>query len=122
MAEETTKEASVNTAAGAPGPRRPLSEAHPDIADRHYRMNALLAMAHDARRRGTSLPEPELSEARGLVSWAEAVAAEAAGDLEAFRRRMERDRAAFAAALRLTGDEQVVAQLLVAADDLRRLL
>ncbi|MBM4397537.1 MAG: hypothetical protein FJ087_17855 [Deltaproteobacteria bacterium] len=114
MAEETAKE--------APAPKKPIAEAHPEMAARHARIGALIAAAHAAARRGEPLAGAERAEADGLAAWAGQVVAETVGDVAAFRARMDRDRPAFAAALRLSGDEQVAAQLLVAADDLRSVL
>ena len=101
--------------------RPSLAETHPEMAERHARIRALVVEAHEARR-ARALPAALAAEAEGLIAWAEALAVEAVGDLDAFRRRMDKDRTAFALALRLAGDEMLVRQLLAACDDLRSAL
>lgn len=105
MADETTK---VD-----------LATAHPELEENHRRMRSLVLEIRDRKRRGEALPAELRSEVDALALWAETLAAEAVGDLAAFQARVDRDRAAFALALRLGGDELLARQLLMAAADLR---
>jgi len=98
-----------------------LSTAHPEIAERHGRMQVMLAEALAVTRAGGD-GTPLRAEAGDLIRWAEAVAAEAVGDLAAFRARMDKDRPAFALALRLSGDDLIARQVLTAADDLKTVI
>ncbi len=110
MAEDTSEKAAE---------RAGLVQAHPDVVERYARLNALFFEGREARRSGSTLPEAAQAEARDLLRWADAIAAEFLGDPEASRCQVQRDEAAFALALRLTGDGLMVRQVLAAAADLR---
>jgi hypothetical protein len=106
MAEET---------ANKPG----LSEAYPDLEQRHARLRALCQEARAARARGEVIGAGLAGEAASLLAWVDEAVARAAPDAAAFQARVDRDRAAFASALRLAGDEMVARQLLASAGELR---
>ena len=112
MADETDKKAA----------KVDICQAHPELRERHDRINALFIEARDAKRSGTPLPAAVRAECESLLGWAEGVVAEAGGTVAGFADRVTRDRSAFALALRLSGDDLVVRQLLVACDDLRSVL
>lgn len=110
MGEDTSEKA-----AERPG----LAQAHPDLAGRYERLNALFFEAREARRSGGTLPEAARAEARDLLRWVDAIATEFLGDPETSRVQLQRDEAAFALALRLKDDGLIVRQVLAAAGDLR---
>lgn len=96
-----------------------LFHAHPDVAERYARLNALFFEGREARRSGGTLAEAARAEARDLLRWADEIATEFLGDPEASRSLVQRDEAAFALALRLKDDGLIVRQVLAAAGDLR---
>jgi hypothetical protein len=96
-----------------------LATAHPEIDERYGRMRSLVLELRERTRRGGAVPGETQSEAEALVLWAETVASEVVGDLAAFRARLDRDRPAFAVALRVSGDELVARQLLDAVVELQ---
>lgn len=110
MAEDTS-----DTTTRRPG----LAQAHPDVAARYERLNALFFEAREARRTGGAWPEASRTEALDLLRWADEVATEFLGDPEARQGRLHRDEAAFALALRLKDDGLIARQVLAAAEDLR---
>ncbi len=110
MAEDTSEKA-----AERPG----LVQAHPDVAGRYARLNALFFEGREARRAGGTLAEEARTEARDLLRWVDEVVTEFLGDSEASRSQVRRDEAAFALALRLQDDALIVRQVLAAAADLR---
>ncbi len=97
-----------------------LATAHPDLEARHRRLRSLVLEVRDVKRRSGTVPGELRTEAEALIQWAETLAAEAVGDLAAFQARLDRDRPAFAVALRLSGDELLARQLLTAAGDLKQ--
>jgi hypothetical protein len=72
-----------------------------------------------ARARGEALGAGLAGEAASLLAWVDEAVARAAPDAAAFQARVDRDRAAFASALRLAGDEMVARQLLASAGELK---
>lgn len=105
---------------GEKGKERPgLLEAHPDLAERYARLNALFFEAREARRAGGALGEAARAEARDLLRWAEEIATEFLGEPDARQTQLQRDEAAFALALRFRDDGLLVRQVLAAASDLR---
>lgn len=113
MAEEVAEKA-----AERPG----LVQAHPDVAERYARLNALFFEGREARRSGGTLSEAARAEAGDLLRWVDAIATEFLGDSEASRSQVRRDEAAFAIALRLKDDALIVRQVLAAAGDLRSVM
>jgi len=112
MADETEKKAA----------KVDIGQAHPELRERHDRINAVFVEARDAKRTGKPLPESVRVECEALLRWADGVVTEALGSPATFGDRVARDRSAFALALRLSGDELVARQLLMACDDLRSVL
>jgi hypothetical protein len=100
-------------------PKKTLAETHPETGERHRRIRELTQAVIEARRGPPDAIAALAAEAAPLLAWAAALAQEIGGDPEAFRARSDRDRVSFAHALRLSGDEQVVAQVLAACADLR---
>ena len=96
-----------------------LATAHPEIEEHHRRMRSLVLELRDRKRRGEGLSPDLRSDVEALVLWAETVATEAVGDLEAFKLRRDRDRAAFAVALRISGDDLLARQLVEASGELQ---
>lgn len=94
-----------------------LSDKHPEVFESYERLNALFFEMRALRREGREIPKTLLQEAGSLVSWAQRLAEEVFGDQVAAKAQIERDEAAFAAALRLKDDAMLVRQVLAAADE-----